>query len=161
MLFWCCCRFESRRERLAEAFLRQGGFEVYVPRIMERRVRNGRKSTVTVPLFLSYGFVEIRNGWHAARWSIGVAALIMSGDHPSDASRAVAEIRQRECNGLIVLPERGPQVGDPVRVSRGVFAGQSGLYAGMRGSERVLVLLQLFGSEQRVTLAKKDIEVVR
>jgi hypothetical protein len=35
--------------------------------------------------------------------------------------------------------------------------GLDGLYAGMRGSERVVVLLQLFG---HVTLSRDDVEAV-
>ena len=41
---------------------------------------------------------------------------------------------------------------------QGPFAGQLGLYAGMRPHERVLVLLQLLGGQQRVELAKDAIE---
>ena len=43
----------------------------------------------------------------------------------------------------------------------GPFADHVGLFAGMRPRQRVEILLQLLGGEQRVTLATKDIEVVR
>jgi hypothetical protein len=46
---------------------------------------------------------------------------------------------------------------DPVRIWRGRLAGRLGLYAGMRGGERVEVLLELLG---RVTLPRDDIEPV-
>ena len=58
--------------------------------------------------------------------------------------------------GFIVLPER-PRFrrGDEVRIARGAFAGLTGLYAGMRGPERIAVLLATLG---RVELAAVDIE---
>ena len=43
-------------------------------------------------------------------------------------------------------------------VSAAVFLA---IFADMKPRERVEILLQLLGGEQRVTLAKKDIEVVR
>jgi hypothetical protein len=45
---------------------------------------------------------------------------------------------------------------DPVHIWRGVFAGQLGLFEGMRDSECVIVLLQMLG---HVTLPKDDVEV--
>ena len=51
--------------------------------------------------------------------------------------------------------------GARVRILHGPFRDLLGVYAGMRPRQRVEILLQLLGGEQRVTLAKKDIEVVR
>jgi len=73
--------------------------------------------------------------------------------------RPIDDLRKRERNGLIKLPKRPAlQPGDQVRILQGPFAGQLGLYAGMRPHERVLVLLQLLGGQQRVELAKDSIE---
>ena len=49
------------------------------------------------------------------------------------------------------------QPGDPVRVTLGPLAGCSGLYVGMRASERVEVLLALLG---RMTLPRGSIEAM-
>jgi hypothetical protein len=40
---------------------------------------------------------------------------------------------------------------------RGPFTGHLAIFADMRPRQRVEILLQLLGGEQRVTLAKKDI----
>ena len=50
------------------------------------------------------------------------------------------------------LPE---QPGDPVKVVGGLLMGASGLFAGMRGDERVAILLAVLG---RVTLLAGDVE---
>jgi transcription antitermination factor NusG len=74
----------------------------------------------------------------------------------------IAEIRGREVAGLIELaPPPGLRRGARVRILRGPFTGHLAIYANMKPRERVEILLQLLGGEQRVTLAKKDIEVVR
>src|SRR5262249_9769850 len=111
-------------------------------------------------LFPCYGFVSITNGWHGARWTIGVAALIMRGDRPAEVADEVIEgLRLRERAGVVVLPDCAAafKVGDRVRVTMGAICGLEGLVAEMRGHERVAVLLQALG---RITLPQDAVEVV-
>ena len=163
MAYWACARLEPHRERLALHCLEASGFTTYFPRIRDQCVRNGRKIERRPPLFPGYAFVLIHLQWHAARWSVGVLNLIMNGDAPAHvADSIIAEIRGRERGGLFELPRREKfRTGEVVRVTHGPFADHVGLFAGMRPRQRVEILLQLLGGEQRVTLAKKDIEVVR
>jgi hypothetical protein len=67
----------------------------------------------------------------------------------------IADLKGQERGGLIVLP-RPPRfkLGDPVRVTRGMLAGLSGLYQGQRNHERVAVLLAVLG---KVELAAGDV----
>jgi transcriptional antiterminator RfaH len=101
-------------------------------------------------------FVLIELQWHAARWSPGVLRLVLDGDRPAGVpDKVIAELKGRECNGLVQLPPpRGFRCGDPVCITGGVFAGQLAMFDGMRPHERVAVLLQLLG---RVELAQTDI----
>jgi hypothetical protein len=46
------------------------------------------------------------------------------------------------------------------RLLQSPFAGQLGLYAGMRAHQRVLVLLALLGGHQRVELAQGNLEAL-
>jgi transcription antitermination factor NusG len=114
---------------------------------------------VTVPLFINYVFVRAGLQWSGVRWCMGVLDLIMGDGGPACVSDAVVnEIRSRERNGVVRLPERpSPRPGDPVRIWRGPLAGLTGLHAGLRGHERVIVLLQVLG---HVTLPKDDVEAV-
>jgi hypothetical protein len=58
---------------------------------------------------------------------------------------------------VVELPSRPLRSGDSVRIVGGIFAGQLALYAGMRGPERVAVLLGVLG---RVVLPIDAIELV-
>jgi transcription antitermination factor NusG len=149
MPYWCA-QTEGNREAVAERFLTMAGYSVYYPRISERgRVR---------ALFLSYLFVVQALQWHRARWTVGVVRIVAgSGGEPAVIGDHVIDgIRAREKGGLVVLPE-APRLkpGDPVHIARGAFAGLSGLVAGMRGHERVAILLAVLG---RVTLLAGDVE---
>ena len=161
---WIVARTESQREQTARRFLELAKFTVYVPYIRERQAKGGRRVERLKPMFPSYCFIALRNGrWWDARWCVGVAAVIMSGGEPAQLSdRIVDELRSRERNGAIELPRRdGFKAGERVRVLTGPFEGCLGLYAEMRPHERVLVLLALLGGEQRVELARENIEAVR
>jgi transcriptional antiterminator RfaH len=86
---------------------------------------------------------------------------VMDGIVPARVPDAVVEeIRGRERGGVIELPRRLLKPGDRVRLLTGPFQGHLAIYAGMSGSERVAVLLQILGGQQRVTLARRDIEAV-
>jgi transcriptional antiterminator RfaH len=149
MSYWACAQLEANRERLALHCLSLAGYQVYLPRIRMRKLK-------AAALFPGYAFVLIELQWHAARWSPGVR-LVLDGLQPARVpDKVIAELRGRERNGLVELPSPpGFHRGDMVRITRGVFAGQSALFDGMRPHERIAVLLQLLG---RVELPKGDIE---
>jgi transcriptional antiterminator RfaH len=160
MGYWACARLEPHRERLALHCLGLAGFVTYLPRLREWRRSHGRKIETRPPLFPGYAFIAIELQWHAARWTAGVLGIIMDGVRPARvADRIIDDLRQRERDGLIELaPPPKFRSGDPVRVTAGPFVGHLGLYAGMKPRERVEILLQLLGAEQRVELSANDIE---
>jgi transcriptional antiterminator RfaH len=164
-MYWACARLESRRETVAQHFLKLAGYEVYIPQVREQRLRRSRRIEVIAPLFPAYAFIVIEQQWHSARWSIGVTALIMDGDHPARVpDLVVADIRARQVRGAVELPKLpeappGMKPGDHVRVTRGPLVGLAGLYAGQAPHERVAVLLTLLGGQPRVTLPRGDIEL--
>src|SRR5262245_25170975 len=139
--------------------------ETYLPRLRAVHRSHGRRIETRPCLFPSYLFARIGDsgGWWSARWAPYVAKLIMAGIEPARVTdNVIAEIRGREVGGLIELaPPPSLTPGARVRILRGPFIDHLGLYAGMKPRQRVEILLQLLGGEQRVTLAKKDIEAVR
>ena len=163
MGYWACARLEPHRERLALHCLGLAGYVTYLPRMRERRLSHGRRIEVRPPLFPGYAFFVVEAQWHSARWSVGVLGLIMNGLQPAKVpDRVIDEIRGRERNGLIELaPPPSLRRGARVRILAGPFRDHLAIFADMKPRQRVEILLQLLGGEQRVTLAKKDIEVVR
>ncbi len=157
MAYWACAQLQRYRETFALECLRRSEYEIFAPRVNERRVVRGRRVVVPVPLFPGYCFVLITLGWHRARWTPGVCGLIKSGgEQPTRVPDAVIEdIRKRERNGFVMLPRRELAPGDRVRVTHGPLRGLAGLYDGMRGRERVAILLGVLG---RVVLSADDIE---
>ena len=164
MAFWAAVQFHGQHERLALQCLGLAGFQIWCPRIRERRIVCGRKAVVTPALFPGYTFVLIELQWYAIRRTPYVVRLIMHGDTPARVpDRIIEELRGREKNGVIALPEPPPRLrpGASVRVTGGPFAGHSGFWvAGLSPRERVVVLLSLLGAQQRVTLPESDVEPI-
>jgi transcriptional antiterminator RfaH len=152
------------REGAAAHFLQLAKYQVYLPRLRVVRAHRGRKIETKPPLFPSYLFLMVTAGWWDARWCPHVIRLITNGhlEPARVADQIIDDLRKRERNGLIELPKRsGLKPGDRVKVLQGPFADHFGLYVGQRPHERVLVLLALLGGQQRVELAKADIEAVQ
>jgi transcription antitermination factor NusG len=161
MSFWACARVDPKREAVAQHFLQLRGFESYVPRVRERRLRGGRHVVTLVPLFPCYCFVAVENGWWDARWCVGVVGLIMNRTRPAVVADGIIDaIREREIRGAVELPVRPLRRGDRVRVLRGPFCELEGLFAGQAAHDRVAILLSLLGGHQRVTLPKDDVEAM-
>jgi transcriptional antiterminator RfaH len=161
-MYWCCAQLEPQRTALALHCLGLNGFEIYCPRLREQVRSRGRKIERTPPLFPGYAFVLVVSAWWSARWSPGVRRLVMDGEQPARVPDAViAEIKSRERGGFVVLPKaRGLAPGTRMKVLQGPLQGQIGLLAALRPHERVVMLLQMLGGQQRVELARSAIEAV-
>ena len=152
MAYWCVIQTESQREGIARQFLMRQ-YETYLPRV--------RRQGKILPLFPSYVFVRIIERWYPARWSPYVTRILMDGETPAKLSNDIVDaIKSREVGGVIVLP-RGSRlkVGQKVSVVRrnSSFQGLIGIYAGMRGADCEMILLNLLGQEARVVLHTRDI----
>lgn len=148
---WAVIQTEAQREHAVRLLLMRAGFETYLPRT---RVRNR-----ITPLFAGYLFVRLppRCLWFVL-WTPHVIRLLMSGDQPAKISEEiVSQIQKREHNGLVRLPIRRLRKGEKIRILRGSFEGQIGLYDGMSGRDRERVLLELLGQHVPVELPGKDV----
>jgi transcriptional antiterminator RfaH len=157
---WWVAQLQPNRTALALGCLARLGYTTYAPRTIEKRINHRRCVEAETWLFPAYGFVLAAPQWHAAVAAPGVVRLCrQGGDRPATISDALVEsIRQRERDGLVVLPPRQLKAGDRVRIVTGPFANHlATLHCDMNGHERVAVLFNLFGGEQRVTLPKAHI----
>jgi transcriptional antiterminator RfaH len=162
-MYWAVARTEPQREKVAQHFLKLQRFETYLPQIIRLHVTNGRKVDLRRPLFPSYIFIRIIDRWYAARWTIGVAAIIMADAGPAHLhDDIIAEIRARERptgSGVVQLPKPPRlRLRQPVRILSGSFVGCVGLYDGMAPHHCERVLLELLGQKEvPVTIPSADI----
>ena len=155
MSFWSVAQCESQRERTAQRFLEQAGFETYLPMIRAKKRE--------LPLFPAYLFVKVVDFWYSIDNTIGVIELLKSGDAPAKLpDKIISEIKGRERGGIVRLPKpRGLQIGDRVSIVRGGFTDHIGLFDGMSAKDRIFVLLDLLGRKVRVQMAQSDMRVLQ
>ena len=158
-MYWACAQTESRREHVAERWLKEQRFEVYLPRIrIERHVR-GRLVADETPLFPSYLFVRIVDRWYSIGSTIGVIDVLRDGEGPARVPEPIiTALKARERDGVVVLETRPAFLrGDRVRIVRGALQGQLAIFQEMEPRQRVEVLLALLGAERHLVLPRRDI----
>ena len=158
MSYWACAQLETRRERTALYFLSLNGFKTYCPRIRTERPSRARESSTW--LFPGYAFVWIELQWHAARWSPGVIRLVSGGSaEPAKVPVSVIDdLKSRERDGFVMLfKPPGLTRGQRMQVTHGPLNGSIAIYQGMRGRQRVEVLLTFLGGQQRIVLHREDV----
>src|SRR5262245_20719398 len=161
MAYWTVAQLVTNRTSLALHLLAQQNFTVYAPKVRELRIIRGHKTEVLSALFPGYAFVLITLQWHAAYWCPGVIRLVMDGMQPAKVTDdVIRDIRNRERNGAIEFPRRVPKRGDRMRILADPFRGHLAIYAGMTANERIAVLLEMFGRQQRVTIPDRDVGVL-
>ena len=135
MSYWTVAQLKPQGTRLALHCLTLAGYEIYLPRLRERRFVRGRRVDTEAPLFPGYAFVVVELQWHSARWAPGVIRLVMDGMQPARVPDGVIDaIKARERNGAVELPKREFVPGDRIRIVEGVFRDHLGLYAGQTGA---------------------------
>ena len=160
--FWACLHIDHHRANLVLGYLALKEFETYYPRVRIRR-RIGKHFGLRIePLFRAYSFIRLFEQWHDARWAPGVINVILDGERPAKVpDQVIDRLKAQEVGGLVVLPRApGLQRGDRVQITHGPFNQHLALYQGMRGGQRVEVLLTFLGSQQRVELPKANIRPI-
>jgi transcription antitermination factor NusG len=144
MAGWSVVVTRPHHEARACEHLARQAYDFYLPKIkVAKRV---------VPLFPRYVFVGIGERWYSLLGTFGISCVLFSSGRPAVvANKIVDELRGMEDkSGLVVLPAKQDptrlQIGQPVRITGGCFAGLTGLYQGASARQRERVLLECLGS---------------
>lgn len=153
-----CCK--PRQEAVAEENLQRQGFRVYLPRIRIRQRRRGQWIDAVEVLFPRYIFIRVdplRRSTATVRSTRGVVGLVRFGGKPALVPDAVMEaLLQREDAATGLHQDNRPllSAGEPVKLVDGPLAGMEGIFTQHDGHKRVIVLLELLGKANRVTVSR-------
>jgi hypothetical protein len=146
MAYWAVTQLQPHRERVAEHFLGQFGFEVHLPRVPPYLVRWPRRIEYQTPYSPGYCFTRIELQWHSVRECSGVIRLVKIGsDEPVHVP------------GAIDLPNekrgwKNPRVGDRVQI---ISVGHSGLCTQV-SRQQIGVLLLMFKAQRQARLRRES-----
>lgn len=155
---WFCVQTKPRAEAEAETQLVRQDFSVFLPRLRARRPRPARGvATVVEPLFPRYLFLgadPYRQSLASVRSTRGVTGLVRFGGEPATVPTRLIEalMAQADANAIIDTPPETFTPGERVRVVDGPLAGLLAVYREPLGAARAVVLLELLGQPQPVSL---------
>ena len=153
-----CCK--PRQEAVAEENLLRQGFQVYLPRIRMRQRRRGAWIDAVEVLFPRYIFIRIDpllRSTASVRSTRGAVGLVRFGGQPAVVPDAVMDaLRQREDAASGMHEDKRPlfNAGDAVKLVDGPLAGMEAVFTEQDGDKRVIVLLELLGKANKVTVSR-------
>ncbi len=160
---WFVCQSNVREERRASFYLKEKGFEVYLPIMEAQRLVGQRQTLVQRPLFPGYLFVRFneQQDIERVRWTRGVHKILPESIRPLPVDdRAVECIRglgQRDG----VIRKQPFRVEDRVRILRGPFKDLVGIFEEWTSDKgRVRILLRFVGYHTSVELHHSLLEKV-
>jgi transcription antitermination factor NusG len=138
-------------------------YETFLPIIPDTYWLFGNRKERLSPLFPGYFFLrcepELRPTRRDDFWGLLGAEGPGIGEPLPIDDEIILGLRGRERNGVIQLPEL--EIGQQVEVVEdGPLFGRTGLYHGMAGSERVIILIQWFGRDCPTQVSRAALRAV-
>lgn len=162
---WCALISMQGKEFVLESALQEKQFESYCPVIRRRRIVRNRDVFSKLPLYRGYVFVrlDLACGWVAARYANGARKFVTkagSDGMPATLSDDFIEAHRRQGDLYEGMPEP-LRPGDLVRVIGSPVEDLPLRVSKLDAQGRVFVLMQMFGGEREVRVARSAVEKVR
>ncbi len=159
--FWIVVNTHPRKEAVAAVNLENQGFHSYCP-VVRRRVRHARMTReVLRPLFPGYVFVDTSASsplWRPVLSTVGVRALVLSGDQPSRLDgRFVEALRAREVDGAVAATLPLYRMGQKIQIEQGPFDGTVATIIDLDEKDRLIVLMDILNRPVRVHIDARHV----
>lgn len=155
---WFAVRTKPRRETLAKENLQRQDFETYLPLIKLKKRKRNKWTNVIEPLFPCYAFVHVdpdQTNLAPIRSTLGVTGLVRFGNALIPVPDNIIEfLKQTESPTTGLHDANKPlfQKGDKVEIMDGPFAGIEGIFQMQKGEDRVMILIELLGRQNKVAV---------
>ena len=160
--FAVCCK--PRQEAVAEENLLRQGFRVYLPRIRIRQRQRGKWIDAVEVLFPRYIFIRVdpqQRSTATVRSTRGVTGLVRFGGQPAVVPDTVMDaLMQREdaASGMHQDDRPAFHAGEAIKLVDGPLAGMEGVFTEQDGDKRVIVLLELLGKTNKISVSRDWID---
>jgi transcriptional antiterminator RfaH len=157
---WYLVHTKPRKETTARENLLRQNYETYLPLLSESRRRRGQWIDVVEPLFPRYLFVRLEIGLDSfgpIRYTTGVHNLVRFSDQPGVVPDHVVDSLKRTADSETGIHHPKRTVFEPgklVFIERGPFAGLQAIFQAATADERVIILLEMLGRENRVVVER-------
>ena len=149
-LSWHLVHTKPRGEARALANLERQGFEVFLPLITLQKVRRGKLTSVTEPMFSRYLFIRttsIMQDLSLVRSTLGVIQLVRFGTVPAKVPNDWVEAMRLQP----AVHEKLFHAGDKLLIGNGMLKGLDAIYVQPDGESRAMVLINLLSKPHMVS----------
>lgn len=160
MLHWYAIQTKARQEQLALKNLERQNFHTFLPQLRNPKHVKGSWQERIEPMFPGYLFTQLdfsSQDVAPIRSTRGVLGFVRFGGvvatAPSGLVESLQELNTPNIKQLAQLFSKGEQV----EVVDGAFAGLSGIVQAQTSLERVVILLELMGRKNEVSVATDHI----
>ncbi len=154
---WYLIKTKPQQESIATLNLANQGLNVFFPKTV---IKNK-----TTPLFPGYLFIKLNDktqNWTPIRSTKGVSNFVRFGLNfvkvPHQIIDLIRAQQQQTIDKIIDLSSH--HQGDTVEIQTGAFRGQQAIFKNYNTKDRVIVLLNLIGQQQKITLDEREVVAV-
>lgn len=163
MADWYALYVRSRFEKKVSNALAQEGIENYLPMQKVLRQWKDRKKWVLVPVFNSYLFVKVNKRTYSKCFNInGVVKFVWFDGKPAIVSDDVIDMIKSICDSSYKYQSLEPpiELGQTVKVVRGMFNGYVGEVIQLNGKHKVLFRISNLPISMVVQIPKNYLQVL-
>ncbi len=159
---WYLIMTKPKQDEVAECNLKLQGFEVYRPQCRQVKTRRGKKITQLESLFPRYLFIKLddeQQNWAPIRSTKGVLQLVRFGTQAAKVDEAlIDQLKHQEQVALNEPSDSLYKKGDKLRVEAGAFYGLDAIFEGYDSDQRIIVLMNILGQQQKLTLPAEQLD---
>lgn len=149
-LSWHLVHTKPRGEVRSLENLERQGFEVFLPMITLQKVRRGKLTNVTEPMFSRYLFIRTTSmvqDLSLVRSTLGVIQLVRFGTVPAKVPNDWVESMRLQP----AVHEKLFNAGDKLLIGNGMLKGLDAIYVQPDGETRAMVLINLLSKPHVVS----------
>jgi transcriptional antiterminator RfaH len=166
---WHLLMTKPREDARAEEHLRNQHYEIFRPLLKHYQLKRGKQVAVVESLFPRYIFIQLDeqfSNWASIRSTRGVAGLVRFNDMPAVVPPDLVQELQLlvDEDHLMDKTSAEPFIykpGDRVQISATSLKGLQAIVHAQLSTERVSILLTMFGKVQTLELALADLRPVK
>ena len=154
---WYLVKTKSKQEDIAILNLENQNFHVYCPHALI--------SNKDVALFPGYIFIQLdkdTQNWSPIRSTKGVLHFVRFGlNYATIPNNIIEFIKANQLNTAEKLSNINKfKAGDNVQITDGVFKNCTAIFKSYKSDERVILLMNLLGQQQNITINQKSLNAL-
>lgn len=151
---WYLIKTKPKQEKIAIINLENQDYRVYCPHAIINK-----KTEVLFPGYLFIQLDENVQNWHTVRSTKGVNNFVRFGlNYPKIADSIIEFIKSNEKSTSDKIKNLNDfKPGDHVQITEGVFKNCMAIFQSFKSNDRVILLLNLLGQQQRINIKKKSL----